>query len=75
VEKPQLCAVPKSVCIDECRLTPNTVGKMRIGLGLRETPQSFDDALRAKLKDKQKALGLPQTGYFTDDMKAALGIQ
>jgi hypothetical protein len=75
VEKPQLCAVPKSVCIDECRLTPNTVGKMRIGLGLSETPQSFDDALRAKLKDKQKALGLPQTGYFTDDMKAALGIQ
>jgi hypothetical protein len=74
-QMPQNCAVPKSVCIDECRLTPAIVGKMRIGLGLSEAPQSFDDALRGKLKEKQKALGLPQTGYFTDDMKPALGIQ
>jgi hypothetical protein len=74
-QMPQNCAVPKSVCIDECRLTPAIVGKMRVGLGLSEAPQSFDDALRAKLKDKQKALGQPQTGYFTDDMKPALGIQ
>ena len=65
----------KSECRDECRLSTAAVGKLRAKLGLPDPSKGFDPELRAKLKEKQKELGMPQTGYFSSDMKPALGIE